>query len=134
MEVVIIGNGIAGITAAITIRKISKQHRLTVISSESRHFYSRTALMYLFMGHMKYDNLKPYGDWFWEENNIRLVQDQVLEVDFKGQRLHLENQVPLAYDRLLIASGSLPRTLGLPGEDLTGVQGFYNLQNLEMLE
>ncbi|MGV3639439.1 MAG: NAD(P)/FAD-dependent oxidoreductase, partial [Adhaeribacter sp.] len=47
---------------------------------------------------------------------------------------HLENQVPLAYDRLLIASGSLPRTLGLPGEDLTGVQGFYNLQNLEMLE
>lgn len=134
MEVVIIGNGIAGITAAITIRKISKQHRITVISSESRHFYSRTALMYLYMGHLKYENLKPYGDWFWEENDIQLVRDRVLEIDFKSGRLHLENQPPRAYDRLLIATGSVPRSMGLPGENLPGVQGFYNLQDLEMLE
>ncbi|MGV3504336.1 MAG: NAD(P)/FAD-dependent oxidoreductase [Adhaeribacter sp.] len=134
MEVVIIGNGITGITAAITIRKLSKQHRITVISSESRHFYSRTALMYLYMGHLKFDNLKPYGDWYWEENDIRLVQGRVGQVDFKGQRVELESQASLPYDRLLIASGSVPRRTGLPGEDLSGVQGFYSLRDLETLE
>lgn len=134
MEVVIIGNGIAGITAAITIRKLSKQHRITVISSESDHFYSRTALMYLYMGHMQFQHLKPYENWFWQENNIQLVRARVREVDFTGRRLLLDNSQTLAYDRLLLATGAAPRKTGLPGENLQGVQGLYHLQDLESME
>ena len=70
-HIVIIGNGISGITAARHIRKLS-DYRITVISSETEHFYSRTALMYIYMGHMKYEHTKPYEDWFWEKNRIEL--------------------------------------------------------------
>ena len=72
-HVVIIGNGIAGITAARHIRKGS-DFMITIISSETDHFYSRTALMYIYMGHMKYEHTKPYEDWFWKKNRIFVVK------------------------------------------------------------
>ena len=53
-HIVIIGNGISGVTAARHIRKNS-DNRITIISSETEHFFSRTALMYIYMGHMKYE-------------------------------------------------------------------------------
>ncbi|HLW19258.1 MAG TPA: FAD/NAD(P)-binding oxidoreductase, partial [Cyclobacteriaceae bacterium] len=65
-KIVIIGNGIAGITCARHIRKGDSSAKIQVISGESEHFFSRTALMYLYMGHMRYENIKPYEDWFWE--------------------------------------------------------------------
>ena len=72
-NIVIIGNGIAGITCARNIRKKSNDP-ITIISSESKHFFSRTALMYVYMGHMKYENIKPYEDWFWEKINLNLIR------------------------------------------------------------
>ena len=57
-HVVIVGNGISGITAARHIRKNS-DFEITVISAETDHFWSRTALMYIYMGHMKYEHTKP---------------------------------------------------------------------------
>ena len=72
-RILIIGNGITGITAARNIRKLS-DHHITVISCETDHFYSRTALMYIYMGHMKYHHTKPYEDWFWKKNRIDLVK------------------------------------------------------------
>jgi 3-phenylpropionate/trans-cinnamate dioxygenase ferredoxin reductase component len=56
MHILIIGNGIAGITAARHIRKRS-DHRITVISAESDYFFSRTALMYVYMGHMRWQDI-----------------------------------------------------------------------------
>jgi len=58
MKIAIIGNGISGITAARHIRKLSN-HDIIVISSETDHFYSRTALMYIYMGHMGFKETKP---------------------------------------------------------------------------
>ena len=52
-HIAIIGNGISGITAARHIRKLSNK-KITVISSETDYFFSRTALMYVYMGHMKF--------------------------------------------------------------------------------
>ena len=63
-HIVIIGNGISGITTARHIRKNSDK-KITVISAESDHFFSRTALMYIYMGHMTFEHTKPYEDWFW---------------------------------------------------------------------
>lgn len=129
---VIIGNGIAGITAARHIRKKSSQ-QITVISGESDYFFSRTALMYVYMGHLKFEHTKPYEDWFWEKNKIQLVKDWIQSVDFSKKELKL-NQSTLAYDQLIIASGSKPNKFGWPGQELTGVQGLYHLQDLEMME
>lgn len=132
-KVVIIGNGISGITAARNIRKRS-DHSITVISGETEHFFSRTALMYIYMGHMKYENTKPYEDWFWKKNKIDLVRDFVEKVDTNSKQLLLKNGGHLQYDILVIASGSKSNKFGWPGQDLKGVQGLYSYQDLELME
>ena len=53
MKIAIIGNGIAGITAARWLRKLDNKVEITVISDEGDYFFSRTALMYIYMGHMR---------------------------------------------------------------------------------
>lgn len=132
-KIVIIGNGIGGITAARHIRKLS-DHEITVISSESDHFYSRTALMYIYMGHMKYEHTKPYEDWFWDKNKITLARDYVEAVDANAKSLSLKSGTYIKYDILIIASGSKSNKLGWPGQNLKGVQGLYSLQDLEEME
>jgi NAD(P)H-nitrite reductase large subunit len=133
MHLAIIGNGVAGITAARHVRKLDPEARITVVSDESDHFYSRTALMYIYMGHMTYAHTKPYEDRFWPENRIDLVRDYVERVDTDARTLHLRSGRELAYDKLLIASGSRPRMAGWPGEELVGVQGLYGLEDLERM-
>lgn len=133
MHIAIIGNGISGITAARFIRKLS-DHQITVISSETDHFFSRTALMYIYMGHMRYEDTKPYEDWFWEKNRINLLRGYVEKIDTAGKQLLIKDGKPLAYDKLIIASGSKPNKFGWPGQDLNGVGGMYSFQDLENME
>ncbi len=133
MKIVIIGNGIAGITTARNIRKQSN-HEIFVISAESEHFFSRTALMYIYMGHMKYEHTKPYEDWFWEKNRITLKNAYINNVDFENKKLTTAEGEEIAYDKLMIATGSVPRKIGWPGENLKGVQGLYSKQDVELME
>lgn len=131
---VIIGNGIAGITTARHVRQQSSTHQITVISAESDHFYSRTALMYIYMGHMTYAHTKPYEDWFWAKNRIDLKRARVEHVDTAVKRLQLDDGSWLTYDSLVIATGSVSNKFGWPGQDAIGVQGLYGLPDLETME
>ncbi len=130
---IIIGNGIAGITTARHLRKRSDT-RIQVVSMETPYFFSRTALMYVYMGHMKFDHIKPYEDWFWEKNRIELVQAKVLKVHPKEKNILLDTGEELRFDKLVIASGSSPRYFGWPGQELKGVQGLFSAQDLALLE
>ncbi len=132
-HVVIIGNGISGITAARNIRKQS-DYKITVISSETEHFFSRTALMYIYMGHMKFEHTKPYEDWFWKKNKIDLLRDHVLKVDTHTKSLTLQSGKYITYDKLIIATGSKSNKFDWPGQDLQGVQGLYGYPDLELME
>lgn len=132
-HIVIIGNGISGVTAARHIRKLSNQ-KITIISAETDHFFSRTAIMYIYMGHMTYDHTKPYEDWFWKKNKINLKRAFVKGVDTKNKTLYFDNDETLAYDKLIIATGSKSNKFGWPGQDLEGVQGLYHKQDLDNLE
>ena len=132
-HIVIIGNGISGITCARHIRKNSEA-RITVISAESDYFFSRTALMYVYMGHMKWEHLKPYEDWFWEKNRIELKKAWVEKIDFGQKRLHFSSEESLEYDKLVLATGSVYNKFGWEGQDLKGVQGLISKQDLELLE
>lgn len=132
-KVIIVGNGIAGITCARHIRKLS-DFDITVISSESKYFYSRTALMYIYMGHMKQEHTQPYEDFFWEKNRINLLQAHVQKVEPSQNLIELDSGVKMQYDYLVIASGSKSNKFGWPGQDLQGVQGLYNLQDLQTME
>ncbi|MEM9329054.1 MAG: FAD-dependent oxidoreductase [Bacteroidota bacterium] len=132
-HIVIIGNGIAGVTTARHVRKRSDS-KITIISGETDHFYSRTALMYIYMGHMKYEHTKPYEDWFWDKNRIELVRGWVQTVDFDDKTVKMEDGAAISYDQLVIATGSKSNKFGWPGQDLEGVQGLYNMQDLELME
>ncbi len=132
-HIVIIGNGISGVTAARHIRKLS-DHRITIISKESDYFFSRTALMYVFMGHMKFEHTQPYENWFWKKNKINLVNAYVSKIENTTKEVVLDNGTTIQYDDLIIATGSKPNKFGWPGQDLKGVQGLYSKQDLENLE
>lgn len=133
MHIVIIGNGISGITTARHIRKLS-DHSITVISAESEYFFSRTALMYIYMGHMKFEHTQPYENWFWKKNNIDLVFDSVENIDVENQTLQMKKGKVISYDKLVLALGSIPRALPTPGANLKGVQSLYSKQDLDLLE
>ena len=134
MHIVIIGNGIAGVTAARHVRKGSADARITMISDESMAPYSRTALMYIYMGTLTQAHTHLYEERFWEENRIGRVQDRVTHVDTDRRQLELRDGAPLTYDRLLIATGSTSVIPAWPGHQLEGVQGLYNLGDLESLK
>ena len=132
-HLVIIGNGITGITVARNVRKHSDM-KITVISSESKYFFSRTALMYVYMGHLKWDNIKPYEDWFWGKNRIELIYSHAVSIDTESKTVNLKDKRKISFDKLVIATGSETNKFGWPGQDLPGVQGLYSRQDLEMLD
>ena len=133
MHVAIIGNGVTGVSAALKLRELRPDWRLTLISGESTYHYSRPALMYIFLGHLRYEDTKPFEDRFWAEARLDLVRAWVTRIDVPGKRLELHGRPPLPYDRLLIATGSKPNRFGWPGQDLEGVQGLYDLLDLKTL-
>lgn len=132
-HVVIIGNGISGVTAARHIRKLSDK-KITIVSGETDYFFSRTALMYIYMGHMKFEHTQPYEPWFWKKNRIELKKGYVSEINTDAKELVFAEGGTLSYDKLIIATGSKPNKFGWPGQDLDGVMGMYHKQDLENLE
>jgi len=133
MHIAILGNGISGITAARHIRKLSK-HDITVISAESDYFFSRTALMYIYMGHMRLKDTQPYENWFWEKNRIQLKKAWIESVNFAQKHLITASGEQINYDKLILGVGSAPNKFGWPGQDLERVNGLYTLQDLSAME
>ncbi len=132
-HIVIIGNGISGVTAARHIRKLSDK-KITIVSAETDFFFSRTALMYIYMGHMKFEHTQPYENWFWEKNNINLKNGFVQTINTSNKQLLFTEGDTLAYDKLILAVGSKPNKFGWPGQGLDAVQGLYHKQDLDNLE
>jgi NADPH-dependent 2,4-dienoyl-CoA reductase/sulfur reductase-like enzyme len=132
-HIVIIGNGISGVTAARHIRKNSDKE-ITIVSAETDYFFSRTALMYVYMGHLKFEHTQPYESWFWKKNRISLKKGYVSKVNSSLNEIEFSNGEKLGYDKLIIATGSKPNKFGWPGQDLNGVMGMYHKQDLDTLE
>ena len=134
MKIAIIGNGIAGITAARWLRKLDNKVEITVISDEGDYFFSRTALMYIYMGHMRLQDTQPYENWFWEQNRIQLLRGRVESIDFEHKSLILKDKNIVNYDKLILSLGSKSNKFGWKGQDLDGVHGLYLLQDVEAME
>ena len=133
MHVVIVGNGIAGVTAARHVRKGAPDARVTLVSDEGLAPFARTALMYVYMGTLTAAHTHLYAERFWEENRIARVLDRAERLDPDRQRVALRDGGALAYDRLLVATGSVP---ALPpwAAGLDGVQGLYHAVDLDRME
>lgn len=135
MHVVVIGNGIAGMEAAIAVRHRQPDWEVTVVSEESDNPFSRTALMYVFCGQLSHRDIEPHERDLYGRLGFHRVRARAVGVDPQARRVHLAGAPePLTYDRLIIACGSRPRPGPWPGSDLGGIGSFVALQDMEWLE
>ncbi len=133
---VIIGNGVAGTTAALALRDREPEAEIAIISGESDYFFSRTALMYAYMDRMSLRDLEPYERKVYAKQDLRLVRDRVTDLDASHHVLALRSGREVEYDRLLLATGSVGERPNWPGLDQTreGVVHFVTLDDLAECE
>ncbi|MBW2214349.1 MAG: FAD-dependent oxidoreductase [Deltaproteobacteria bacterium] len=130
MRIVIIGNGVAGMEAALAVRKREPSWEITLISEESDHFFSRTALMWVFSGQMSHRDIEPLERDAYQRLSFRRVRARATGIDIVSRRVSFAGgHEPVSYDRLLIASGSRPRQGPWPGSEARGVGHFVTLQD-----
>ncbi len=136
MDYAIVGNGVAGITAALDLRKRDPRAGITVISGETDYFFSRTALMYSFMDRLTRRDLEPYERGVFDAQRIRRVRGWVIDVDAQSRKLKLDNGQSIAWDCLLLATGSRPRRPQWQGLDQvrSGLVNFVSMQDLDACE
>jgi len=131
---VIVGNGVAGIEAALALRARDGGARITLVSAEHDHFFSRPALMYVFAGQTSLRDTEPHDRGLYERMRFERVSRRVASLDAPGRALVFEDASRLAYDRLLVAVGSKGRRAPWPGADGPGLHYFVTLRDLEALD
>ena len=114
MHHVILGNGVAGIEAALAIRARDDAARITLISAEHDHFYSRTALMYLLAGQLSLRDTEPYDRQLYERLRFERVRGRAERLEAGARKLTVDGRI-LEFDRLLLAVGSRARPAPWPG-------------------
>ncbi len=134
MHVVIVGNGVAGIEAALAVRRREETARISIVSEESEHFFSRTALMYVLAGQLSYRDIEPHDRALYARMRFERVRARAVGVEPSRKELRLVGHPPLTYDRLVLACGSRPRPPPWENAGLAGIGHFVTLQDLRWLE
>ncbi|HOF52847.1 MAG TPA: FAD-dependent oxidoreductase, partial [Rhodoferax sp.] len=126
-KLVMIGNGMAGVRTLEELLKIAPDlYDITVFGAEPHPNYNRILLSPVLAGEQTLDEI-VLNDWSWyTDNHITLHAGwKVTEVDRVRRVVHAENtageKMSAEYDRLLVATGSNPFILPIPGKDLEGV-------------
>ncbi|HLX39808.1 MAG TPA: FAD-dependent oxidoreductase [Ktedonobacteraceae bacterium] len=117
----IIGNGIAGVTAAEILRREDPVCAITIIADDAFPVYYRPALKDYLGGHLSEEKLWARPTTFYRDQRIRFVPGRVEAINTGQQCVQLHNGQQVGYDKLLLANGAHPRTLSCPGLDLAGV-------------
>lgn len=128
-KLVLIGNGMAGINTIEHILKLAKSRfDITVFGGEPYPNYNRIMLSYVLEGSKTIDDIILNG-WSWyEENGIKLhAGTAVTRIDTKERVVYAENGISQSYDKLIIATGSNPIVLPVPGKEKEGVIGFRDI-------
>ena len=113
---VIIGNGIAGINAAETIRFLRPEDEITIIAAEALPPYSRPMISLLLEGRIEADRLIIRGPDFYRKNRIDIkAGEKVVHIDPDNRRVVTDRDANIVYDKLLIASGADPRSINVDG-------------------
>jgi NADPH-dependent 2,4-dienoyl-CoA reductase/sulfur reductase-like enzyme len=134
MHFVIVGNGVCGMEAALALRAREADARITLVSDEHDHFFSRPALMYVFAGQTRLQDTEPYDRQLYERMGFERVRGRVATLDAAGHALALDDGRRVSYDKLLLAVGSKARAAPWPGAEGTGLHYFVTLRDLEGLD
>jgi NADPH-dependent 2,4-dienoyl-CoA reductase/sulfur reductase-like enzyme len=134
MRYVIVGNGVCGMEAALALRARDPQARISLVSDEHDHFFSRPALMYIFAGQTSLRDTEPYDRALYERMGFQRVRGHVRHLDAAAKALDLEGGTRLEFDKLLLAVGSVGRKAPWPGSEGPGLHYFVTLRDLEGLD
>jgi NADPH-dependent 2,4-dienoyl-CoA reductase/sulfur reductase-like enzyme/nitrite reductase/ring-hydroxylating ferredoxin subunit len=129
---IILGAGAAGVVAAQTLRQVGFGGRIVMVTREDTRTYDRTELSkgYLAKADAKYPALR--GDDFFSTHGIELLKGrEVTEVDVRSRTISCSDHTWMQYDKLLLASGSVPRRLDVAGDTLGNVFLLRSMQDAQ---
>lgn len=130
MRHVILGNGPAGVVAAETIRKHAPGDEIVVVGAEPGRPYGRMAIPYLLAGKIdEAGTLLRKDPHHFDRLRIGLRHGRATAVDPAARTVTLEDGSVLPFDRLLVATGSVPLRPPIPGIDLPGVETCWTLED-----
>ncbi len=128
-SVVVVGNGIAGLTTADWVRRLHPSCEVHLVGREPHHTYNRMALTELVAGHGELTRLGLLPpEWFAEHRITAHVGATATKLDLAGHEVALANGDRLGYDRLILATGAAPADLAIQGLPLAGA---YSLRTAE---
>jgi nitrite reductase (NADH) large subunit len=134
-NLVVIGNGMAGCRAVEEILKRDPgRYAITMFGAEPRPNYDRIMLSPVLAGEKQFEDIIINGPEWYAENAITLKSGaRVARIDTARKIVEAENGAHAAYDILLLATGSNPIVLPLPGADLQGVVAFRDIDDVDRM-
>jgi nitrite reductase (NADH) large subunit len=129
MQVAIVGNGVAGITAATAVKERNPDAQVSIYTDENYSYYPRPRLYYVLSGEAEPSQILGFPSQWYEEKGIKVnLGKKALSVDPAKKELLLEDGSKLGYDRLLLANGARPFVPPVKGVEKTGV---FTLRSVE---
>lgn len=134
-KLIVIGNGMAGIRTVEELLKIAPDaYDITVFGAEPHCNYNRILLSPVLAGEKKLDDIILNDDAWYEANGITLHKGRkITEINRRRRLVRAADGLEASYDRLLLATGSMPFMLPVPGKDLPGVIGFRDIRDVELM-
>ena len=121
MRYVIIGTGVAGVSAVEAIRGVDRGAEIVMVGDDPHGYYSRPGLAYFLTGELHDKALFPKTREEYARLNFKFMNTRVTEIDREKKSVLLNGKTPLTYDKLLIATGASAVPLTVPGANLQGV-------------
>ncbi|HYT36215.1 MAG TPA: FAD-dependent oxidoreductase [Ktedonobacteraceae bacterium] len=118
---VVVGNGIAGITAVETLRAEDDSADIAVIADNPLPVYNRPLLKDFLAGSVSEDKLWMRPKSFYQDQQVHFFTGRVIDIEVDQHTIHLQNGKQVGYHRLLLATGARARHLSCPGANLVGV-------------
>ena len=135
MKHVILGAGPAGVIAAETLRKHAPQDEVVLVGDEPEAPYSRMAIPYLLTGKIAEEGTHlRHGKDHYAALRISVKRGRAKQVDGTKRQLLLDDGSALAFDKLLIATGSSPATPPIPGINGPGVHSCWTLADARSIQ
>ena len=135
LSLVMVGNGMAGIRTLEELLKIAPDlYDITVFGAEPHPNYNRILLSPVLAGEQTLEEI-VLNDWAWyRDNGITLhAGKKVVKVDRRNRRVLADDGTEVEYDRLILATGSNPFLLPIPGKDLQGVLAYRDIADTEAM-
>ena len=132
-EYVIIGNGIAGVTAAETLRTEDATCGITIIADELFPVYYRPALKDYLGGHVPEEKLWARPSTFYKQQRIRFVSGRVIALHPAQHAVQLSDGRSVGYSTLLLAHGAQAHQLTCPGITLAGVSTLRTVEDYQRI-